>query len=796
MLLVEQVYATATRGKGAVLLISGPVGSGKTALAQEMAAHVRRLGGHSFLVTASAGEQDRPFGVLDRLVEAMHVAGLPRPFPDSVPCRHRDPQLLMDQLGAAIQQFAGGRPVLIGVDDVHFADEQSLRCLSYTIRRIEHSEMLVILNESTSYERDTAGLRAEMLHLPYCHRIQLAPLTPAEVTQQLIEQLGAAADTGFIRFCTETSGGNPLLMHALIADRRASPGQPSGEPGVNFRQAVLRILHRASPATAAVARYLAVLGDYATPALVAELGGTDIVLVRECLRDLYEIGLLGTEGAEGFRHGHTRSAVLASIPLGDLAALHGRAAELLHASGAPALAVAEHLVTAQDGGRGTWRVAILCEAAREAMTAGDVDSAVNSLRYAVGASPDETQRAQAAVLAAEAQWHADPGRAARWLHGLARDARAGLLAGPEVLIVVNQLLWWGEFGEADDLTRLAGVLDEDPSIARLWRLYCRAGMGSDRYAESGPHAEPPMAGPGPIAAVTYLSAAATAAYDDMATEQADQMLAGLRAGTSFTPALYALVVLLRTGRSDEVVTWCDGLLKEDWIARVPMRRAMIGTTKAVAALRSGDSGTALNEIRAVLDAVPSPAWGVVAGLPLSVAVRAATDLGDTQAARAYLAVPVPPVMFDTPFVLPYLQALGRYHQGMGHRQRALTHLRSCAELMARWGVDGTEVATRATRHGRATAGAGRRRRARAPFPAGGQPAAGLTRAGRAAEAGTADAGRLTGAEQRVAALAAAGNTNRQIAERLSITVSTVEQHLTKVYRKLNVRSRSGLRPLT
>ncbi|MFD0817245.1 LuxR C-terminal-related transcriptional regulator [Micromonospora zhanjiangensis] len=44
-----------------------------------------------------------------------------------------------------------------------------------------------------------------------------------------------------------------------------------------------------------------------------------------------------------------------------------------------------------------------------------------------------------------------------------------------------------------------------------------------------------------------------------------------------------------------------------------------------------------------------------------------------------------------------------------------------------------------------------------------------------------------------AALAAAGNTNRQIAKHLCITVSTVEQHLTKIYRKLNVRSRSGLR---
>ncbi|WP_027341560.1 AAA family ATPase [Hamadaea tsunoensis] len=51
---------------------------------------------------------------------------------------------------------------------------------------------------------------------------------------------------------------------------------------------------------------------------------------------------------------------------------------------------------------------------------------------------------------------------------------------------------------------------------------------------------------------------------------------------------------------------------------------------------------------------------------------------------------------------------------------------------------------------------------------------------------------LTGSEQRVAALAAMGYTNREIAARLYVTASTVEQHLTRVYRKLNVKHRREL----
>ncbi|MFC4536716.1 AAA family ATPase [Sphaerisporangium dianthi] len=51
---------------------------------------------------------------------------------------------------------------------------------------------------------------------------------------------------------------------------------------------------------------------------------------------------------------------------------------------------------------------------------------------------------------------------------------------------------------------------------------------------------------------------------------------------------------------------------------------------------------------------------------------------------------------------------------------------------------------------------------------------------------------LSAAEYRVGVLAARNYTNRQIANHLCITVSTVEQHLTRVYRKLKVRSRADL----
>ena len=55
---------------------------------------------------------------------------------------------------------------------------------------------------------------------------------------------------------------------------------------------------------------------------------------------------------------------------------------------------------------------------------------------------------------------------------------------------------------------------------------------------------------------------------------------------------------------------------------------------------------------------------------------------------------------------------------------------------------------------------------------------------------------LTAQEARVAALAAAGASTPQIARQLSVSVSTVETHLERIYAKLGVHSRHELIALT
>lgn len=907
--LLYRLYESSAGGKGAVVLTNGPVGCGKTALIQAFAERVTEQGGLFLSVTASASERLHHFGLMDQLVNAMPAAGMAvdpfavEDFAGTVPTGAGDPQgpprvplRLLQWISRTVCE-AAGKPLVVSVDDVHFADESSLQCLRYLIRRIDSSAVMVVMNESSCHERELATLHAETFHLPYCHRLRVAPLTVAGVAEYLTGHLGEASAWEEAESWAEAGGGNPLLLHALIEDHRtadetarAATGGPT--PGESFRHAFLRCLHRCEPSMLDAARALAVLGDSASPSLVSDFLGGDARSVRRSLTDLNAAGLLS---ADRFRHERAQLAVLADIPAKDVFGMHRRAAQLLHESGASATAVAEQLMATRDSERAVWRVDILREAARDATASGDIALSVDYLRHASGMCVDAAQEAQVTAELAEVQWLIDPAKAARHLHHLSSMVRTGRLTGEGAMVPVKHLIWRGEFAEADSLLTAMeaqngrdpgcsprGTAASDIATARLWLSVCCPELTPDD-GETGDLLDHPSIISGPMFALILLNLSTRLAGDGEEVQGADQVLHGTHAGSPLSATLLALTFLIQTYRLDEAVLWSDRLLQEPWIRRVPMRRALLETVKSAAALGKGDVAEAAEAVRNALGLVTPAAWGVVVGLPLALAVRASIELGDFDAVMTYLNLPVPPIMFDTPFALPYLQAVGRHHLATGRPQAALKKFQSCGDLMVKWRLDSSELAD--WRNDAAAAlvamgktgqartlieeqlsrlGDGRSRakgialrrlaatssvrdrlpllheavyilaacgdqlelkRARAdledalddvldahdrPGPPLGRanpplvrkiPAPGL-RGDPASSPGPAPGDQdaegnlvlsgLTDAERRVGALAVAGCTNREIAGKLFITVSTVEQHLTKIYRKLKVRNRADL----
>jgi DNA-binding CsgD family transcriptional regulator len=119
-----------------------------------------------------------------------------------------------------------------------------------------------------------------------------------------------------------------------------------------------------------------------------------------------------------------------------------------------------------------------------------------------------------------------------------------------------------------------------------------------------------------------------------------------------------------------------------------------------------------------------------------------------------------------------LTELGRAHRSIGDAEKARPLLREASRIADSCGSEGLAHPVRNTRD------------LRAPLSQSESPL--IQQVPINLEA-------LSPAERRVAELAALGKRNREIADLLAITTSTVEQHLTRVYRKLSVARRSELR---
>ncbi len=120
-----------------------------------------------------------------------------------------------------------------------------------------------------------------------------------------------------------------------------------------------------------------------------------------------------------------------------------------------------------------------------------------------------------------------------------------------------------------------------------------------------------------------------------------------------------------------------------------------------------------------------------------------------------------------------LTALNNAHLALGEYNRAQWPARRAQNLAERCGVQAPKTVLGEVDTGRESGNS-------------------VNGAGTNNGAGTKLLAQLSDAEERVAMLAAYGYTNSQIAGKLYSTVSTVEQHLTRVYRKLGVVGRAGL----
>ena len=241
---LEAAWEEARRGHGAMLLIEGAAGLGKSRLIDELTARVRGAGGVALIGRSYDVERAVPYGAIadtvSPIVRRPEVAGLsPSWLAEAarlLPELHdRFPHLpgapehsgspaakrrLHESLARCVEAVAEEAPVLLAVDDVHWADVSSLEILYFLSHRLRGAGVLLL----ASYRPVDLGPAPRHFARSLCSTrladlLTLAPLTAADVLD-LLTRLGAfdddATGAALAEHLEKHTGGSPLFLNEVL----------------------------------------------------------------------------------------------------------------------------------------------------------------------------------------------------------------------------------------------------------------------------------------------------------------------------------------------------------------------------------------------------------------------------------------------------------------------------------------------------------------------------------------------------------------------------------------------------
>lgn len=340
-------------GRGAVVLIVGPAGLGKTRLLEAAVASALAIGARVARATAVLGHRVVPFAPL---VEAL--AAEPRPLVDrtqlSTASTGPDAQYwIIEALEAALERDAGVHGALaVVVDDLQWADPGTVAAIEVLSDRLEAlpiAWVATVRSEEASTELLAALGR---LTARGAVRIALQALNAQAVVDVAVDLLGAPPDPA-LRALLDEAQGVPFwlteLLHGLHETGRAveQDGRSTLRPGPvpqRVEDIAEQRLHGLSPAAREVAGVASVLGRRFTFDAVQQLLAVPPASLLGPVDELRHAGLLVDDGDRmAFRHDLLREAVLQRLPPSARGPLERQAAEVLLDNGAPPVEVALRL---------------------------------------------------------------------------------------------------------------------------------------------------------------------------------------------------------------------------------------------------------------------------------------------------------------------------------------------------------------------------------------------------------------------------------------------------------------------
>ncbi|MFV0127235.1 helix-turn-helix transcriptional regulator [Streptomyces sp. HMX112] len=326
---------------GAIALLLGEPGIGKTVLLQETASIARA---HGFVVSHGRAEELHELAPLASLASGLLRGDPPllssTDFADLA--GHHDQRIwLVERLAQLIEERSASTPVLIAVDDVQWADPLSRFALSVMPARLLSSPVLWLLTGRNDPELYGQGPRTTTL--------PLRPLSDTSLAELARDVLGGNVPKQVAELL-EGAGGNPFLAAEMLTGIAAS-GADAPEPperlvlGVRDRLADLR------PDTLHFLRIGSVLGRAFSLADAAALCGRPASGLSAEVDEAIAATLLHDDGERLlFRHDLLRQAVYADLAPSVRRALHREAASRLVAAGRSSADAVPHLLKSAEPG--------------------------------------------------------------------------------------------------------------------------------------------------------------------------------------------------------------------------------------------------------------------------------------------------------------------------------------------------------------------------------------------------------------------------------------------------------------
>ena len=352
---IQAVWQEVCGGQAAGIVISGEAGVGKSRLMAEFTQRIAADGatvlcGMCVRITSGGLPYGPVLEALRRLLQDRRVESLAEllgpSHADLDQLLHVDETLLADSdtrtparldrsrlyegFLALLTRLAHDAPVLLVVEDVHWAEQSTLDLLLFLTAALRRERVLVTL---TYREEQLAGgplpsTLIELFRRPTMSHLELAPFNLAELTALLAPLAAQPLSAEALRRIADLSGGNAFFAQELLAAQRIEGPAPLPS---HVRDVVMLRIATLSGGAQQVVRRAAVAGRQMSHALLSAVSELPERELFDALRELVQSLVLvaQADSTYRFRHALTQEAVYADLLPGERRAVHAIVATAL-----------------------------------------------------------------------------------------------------------------------------------------------------------------------------------------------------------------------------------------------------------------------------------------------------------------------------------------------------------------------------------------------------------------------------------------------------------------------------------